>query len=147
MSSPNARYKALMKQSRKKLDNLVENRTGNKYNAKGRHYNGEWFDSTGEMEYCQKLDILRDAGAIQDYKRQVKIDIKVNGVHIANYFCDFKVINKSGGVEYHEYKGFETDRFKILWRLFQALKEQIDPGCELVLIKHQGKYKQKSTWK
>ena len=133
-------WRALQKQSNRKLNALVGNRSGNKYKAKGRHYNGQWFDSTGELEYCQKLDILKKAGEIIDYKRQVKIELKVNGVHIGNYFCDFKVINKTGGVEYHEYKGFETKRFKILWRLFQALKDEIDPGCELVLIKHKAKY-------
>lgn len=113
------------------------NRSTNKFNAKGRRYNGHWFDSTGEMNYAINLDWRIKAKEIKSYTRQHKIDLRVNGIHITNYFCDFRVVTKSGGVEFHEYKGAVTDVFTIKWRLLQALLNEIEPGAEMILIKHQ----------
>lgn len=114
-----------------------QRKSTNKYNAKGRRYNGQWFDSTGEMNYAQELDWRIKAKDIQSYTRQHKIDLRVNGVHITNYFCDFRVINKHGGIEFHEYKGLSTEPFQIKWRLLQALLKEIEPdGAEMILIKH-----------
>jgi hypothetical protein len=114
-----------------------QRKSKNKFNAKSTTYNDQFFHSKGEAGYCMELDWRIKAGEIQSYERQVKIDLTVNGVHITNYFVDFRVINKHGGVEYHEYKGMVLGEFMIKWRLFQALIDEIDPGAELILIKHQ----------
>ena len=114
-----------------------QRKSTNKYNAKGRRYNGQWFDSTGEMNYAVELDWRIKAGELQSYQRQYKIDLTVNGVHITNYFVDFRVIDKHGAVQFHEYKGVSTETFIIKWRLLQALLNEIEPGAEMILIKHQ----------
>lgn len=113
-----------------------QKKSSNKFKAVKQEYNGNWFHSKGEAAYCQELDWRIKAGEIKSYERQVKIELNVNGVHICNYYVDFKVINKHGGVEYHEYKGFVTMEWQIKWRLFQALINEIDKGAELIVIKH-----------
>src|SRR5690349_8852782 len=80
-------------------------------------YNGNWYHSAGEAEYAQELDFRMKAGEIIDIKRQYKIDIKINGVHITNYFCDFRVVLRDQTVQYHEYKGWKSDRFNLVWRM------------------------------
>lgn len=113
----------------------------NKFNAKGRRYNGQWYDSTGEMQYAMELDLRLKAGDIQSWERQVKISLDVNGHHITNYYCDFRVITKDGTTQYVEYKGAETLAWQMKWNLFHALLPEIDPGAELIVIKHKAKYR------
>lgn len=98
-------------------------------------YNGVKYHSKREARYAEELDWLRKAGRIQRWERQVKIELKVLGVLICNYIVDFKVINRYGGIEFHEVKGVETPDFKLKWKLFEVLKEEICPGATLVLIK------------
>jgi hypothetical protein len=115
----------------------------NKYNAKGRNYNGQWYHSTGEMNYAMELDWRKKAGEIKDWERQVKIDIRVNGMHITNYFIDFKIIHNDGSVEFLEYKGMETPLWQLKWNLLLALRDELIPGAELTVVKH-NRYKR---WK
>lgn len=115
--------------------NQKETRTKNKYGAKGQTYNGLWYHSKKEAKYAEELDWLLKAKKIQSWERQVKIELKVNGQLICNYYCDFKVIDNYGGVEFHEVKGFSTDVFQLKWKLFHALIDEISPGATLVIIK------------
>lgn len=118
--------------------------SGNKFHNKKTTYNGMKFDSIGERNYCEELDWRIKAGEIQGYERQVKIELKVNGVLICNYYADFVVTDKHGAKEIHEYKGFMTSSFQYKWRLLQALKDELYPeGIELVMIKHKGYFKKK----
>jgi hypothetical protein len=133
-------YRKLQKQSNAKLDRLVNNRSGNKLNAKGQYYKGEYYHSTGEMNYAQQLDIRKQAGDIADWRRQVKIDLRVNDIHISNYFIDFVIQHNDGTREYVEYKGYETDAFKQKWKLFLALAPQMFPGAIITKVKHRSKY-------
>ena len=110
-------------------------KTKNKYNAQRQEYNGRWYHSKKEARYAEDLDWLLKAGKIREWKPQYKIELKVNGVHICNYYCDFKVIDQYGGVEFHEVKGAITTEFQLKWKLLQALKDEIEPGCTLVMIK------------
>jgi hypothetical protein len=139
-------YRKLQQQSQGKLDRLVNNRTGNKMNAKGQYYKNEYYHSTGEMHYAQELDIKKKIGEIKDWQRQVKIELKVKGSHISNYFIDFVVEHNDGRKEFIEYKGMETDSFKAKWKLFNALAPEMFPGAIITKIKHKSKYKPKSTW-
>lgn len=107
----------------------------NKYGAKKQEYGGRKFDSKGEAGYAKILDLRKQAGEIQEWIPQYKIPLKVNGVHICNYYVDFKVIMSDGSVEFHEYKGMIMQLWQLKWRLLEALKDEIEPGAELVLIK------------
>lgn len=113
-----------------------QTKSKSKYNNKSKTYNGLTYDSIKEANYAEELDWLIKAGEIQSWTRQVKIDLKVNGKHICNYYCDFRVINKTGGIEYHEVKGLVLPIFQIKWSLLQAVKDEIlEPGAELIIIK------------
>ncbi|MBX4188246.1 MAG: DUF1064 domain-containing protein [Candidatus Doudnabacteria bacterium] len=112
-----------------------QTRTKNKYGAKGQTYDGLWYHSKKEAKYAEELDWLLKAKKIQSWERQVKIDITVNGKHICNYYCDFKVINKDGDVEFHEVKGFATSEWQLKWKLFHAIIDEISPGAALIVIK------------
>jgi hypothetical protein len=107
-------------------------------------YNGRWYQSAGECEYAKELDFRMSAGEIIDIKPQYKITIKVAGVFIANYYCDFRVVLRDQTVQYHEYKGHIMQLFQIKWKLLNALKDELlEPGAELLLIKHQSNWKVK----
>lgn len=107
----------------------------NKYSAKTTQYNGRTYHSKKEAGYAENLHYRLLTHELVEVIPQFKIDLKVNGVHITNYYVDFKVITKNGTVEFHEVKGFETAEWQMKWKLFQALKEEIEPGCELIVIK------------
>ncbi len=108
---------------------------GNKYQAKGRRYNGMWFDSTFELNVYQDLEWKQKAGEIKEIERQVKLDLKVKDIHITNYYIDFRITHADDSIEYIEAKGFETSDWQIKWNLFSALAQDMDPGCTLTLIK------------
>lgn len=103
----------------------------NKYNAVRSTYNGYTYDSKKEADHAVELDWLKKAGEIKKWERQHKISIDINGVHICNYFVDFKVYYNDGHVEFHEVKGFETDLWRIKWRLAKAMY----PHNRFILIK------------
>lgn len=103
----------------------------NKYNAKIVKYNGRTYQSALEATYAQELDLRKKAGEIKEIIPQYKIDIRVNGIHVCNYYMDFKLIMPDGSIEMHEVKGFATDLWRIKWRLSQALY----PEWKFVLVK------------
>jgi hypothetical protein len=103
----------------------------NKYGAEVCEYLGRKYRSKGERDYAIKLDWLKKAGEIIDWFPQHKLQIIVNGVHICDYIIDFKVVNVNNSCEYHEYKGAETDLWKLKWKLVKALY----PNLKFVLIK------------
>lgn len=103
----------------------------NKYGSKKATYGGYTYHSQLEASYAEMLDWRIKAGEVIKFERQHKISLDINGVHIANYFIDFKVFMADGTEEYHEVKGFATDLWRIKWRLTQA----IYPEYKLVLIK------------
>ena len=117
-------------------------KSSNKYKAKRTEYGGKKFDSKGEAAYAEELDWRIKAGEIRSYERQVKITLKVNGHFICNYYIDFVVTDKHGGIELHEYKGMVLPLWELKWKLLEALKEEIYPGAEMIVIKHHG-YKSK----
>src|SRR4051812_3707392 len=92
-------YRKLRKQSDKKLDKLEGSRTENKYGAKGQYYGGKFYDSTGERDYAMELDFRKKAKEIKDWVGQKKIELKVNGQLIANYYCDFQIEHNDGSIE------------------------------------------------
>mgnify|MGYP000025146300 CR=1 FL=1 len=107
----------------------------NKYNAKSKEYGGKRYDSIKEARYAEELDWLVKAKKIQGWERQVKIDLKVNGKHICNYYCDFKVIHNDGSIEFAEVKGMVLPLWEYKWRLFDALLEEMYPGARMTVVK------------
>lgn len=106
-----------------------------KYGNKSQTYNGRTYHSIREANHAEELDWRIKAGEIKEVIPQFKIELRVNEVHICNYFIDFKVILKDGSTEYHEVKGFETDVWRLKWKLFEALIDEIDKGSQLLIIK------------
>lgn len=107
----------------------------NKYNNTPQLYNGMRYDSKKEAEYAKQLDLRVKAKDIKSWERQVKIDLRVNGKHIANYYCDFLITHKDGHKEYVEIKGVILELWRLKWLLFEALLDEISPGAELTVIK------------
>lgn len=91
-----------------------------KYHNKTNQYNGHIYDSIFEAEYAQALDYSLKSGNIKKWERQVKLDLKVNGIHITNYYIDFIVYHLDGTKEFCEVKGMELPLWKIKWRLLEA---------------------------
>jgi hypothetical protein len=106
-----------------------------KYNNTTTMYNGRKYDSMKEANYARDLDWRMKAGEIQEVIPQYKIDLRVNGRHIANYYMDFKTIMADGSVQFHEVKGMVLPLWQMKWALLEALIDEIEPGAEMILIK------------
>ena len=74
------------------------------------------------------------AGELTEVRRQVRIALDVNDHHICNYVIDFVVKHKDGTEEYIEVKGFETDVWRMKWKLFEALYSG-KPGVKLTVVR------------
>lgn len=130
-----------------------------KYHNVPQSYNGSNYQSKLESEYAKQLDLQVRAGLIKEWKRQVKIEINCiddNGIpiltdepllelkragktayHITNYYIDFVVINNDDSLKYVETKGYETELWKLKWKLAeQVLRDKVEM---LVLTKKTGK--------
>lgn len=114
---------------------MYQRRFGNKYNNTSQLYDGNRYDSKKESEFAKQLDLRVKAKDIKNWERQIKIPLAVNGKHITNYYIDFRITNNDDSREYIEIKGFETEVWRLKWKLFEALIEEIDPGAELIVIK------------
>lgn len=112
-------------------------KSGNKYHAKSTQVDGITYHSKLEAGYADELRIRKMAKDIKDWERQVKLDLKINGYHITNYYIDFVVHHNDGSKEYVEVKGYETEVWKLKWRILEAtfdeFKEQ--PDDRLTVIK------------
>lgn len=106
-----------------------------KYGNNSQEYNGRRYDSKREAAYAMDLDWRMKAGEILEVVPQYKIDLRVKGRHIANYYVDFKVILSDGSVEFHEVKGMILPLWQMKWALLEALIDEIEPGAELLVIK------------
>jgi hypothetical protein len=104
-----------------------------------REYDGVTYHSKKEASYAAELDLLKKGKQIDDWTRQVKISLDVGDYHIANYYIDFVVthngkIHPKGTKEYIEVKGFETEVWRLKWKLFEALYGDI-PDIILTVVK------------
>lgn len=106
-----------------------------KLNNKSQTYNGSKYDSKFEARVAEELDWKLSLGELVEVKKQVKVSLDVNGVHICNYYVDFRTVDKHGQVNYLEAKGFETRHWKLIKKLFIALLPTIDPGATYEVIK------------
>jgi hypothetical protein len=107
----------------------------NKYKSERQTFGGRSYQSKKEASYAVQLAWQQKAGEIKEIIPQYKIDIRINGKHITNYFIDFKVEYTDGRIELIEVKGFQTPEWLLKWRLAEALIDEIEPGAKLVLVK------------
>lgn len=66
------------------------------------------FDSAKEARRYQELKLLQQAGKIRGLRLQESFDLRVNGVHIAKYRCDFSYFDRDPNVfawTYEDVKG------------------------------------------
>lgn len=98
-------------------------------------FQGKQYASKFEAKYAHDLEIRRKAKEIDRWERQVKISLDVNGKHICNYYIDFVVYYPDGRKEFVEVKGFETEVWRLKWRLFEAIMETDEPNSTLTIIK------------
>lgn len=107
--------------------------------AKKQEYNGYRYDSGFEANYAAELDLRIKAKDIKSYDRQVNLDLIVNNYIVCTYRIDFIIYHDDGITEYVETKGYQTDVWKLKWKLFESLYSDL-PDVKLSIIQ-QGKYK------
>jgi hypothetical protein len=110
-------------------DGKVVSRKKNKYRNQKVEVDGITFHSRKEANFYSDLLIKKNAKLITDFEKQVQYDIRVNDIHIAKYFLDFKVINLDGSINYYDVKGKDkvsgkwitTDVFALKKKLVEAI--------------------------
>ena len=100
-------------------------------------HNGISYHSKLEANYAVQLDYRKQCGDVINWERQVKLDLKINGIHITNYYIDFVVELKNGSFEFTEIKGLEMDLWKIKWAILEATFEdhRRTPDDKLLVVK------------
>lgn len=106
----------------------------NKYRAKTSIYDGVAYHSKKEAAFAQELDLRKKAGEIKDWRRQVRIPLDVNGQHICDYYIDFEIEHNDGSKEMIEVKGFQTEVWRLKWKLFEAIYNKEHPDIKLTVI-------------
>ena len=96
-------------------------KTNSKYGSTKVKYGGRTYDSKLEATYAQNFEWQKKAGEIKEIIPQYKLELRVCGVLICNYFVDFKIVYADDTVKYVEIKGFETALWKIKWKMAQAI--------------------------
>ena len=83
------------------------------------------------------LKLWTGAKELERLKRlspNTKLELKVNGIKICNYYIDFKVIHADDSVELIEVKGMRTSTFNLKWKLTNVLLNEIEPNAKLTLV-------------
>lgn len=113
-----------LKRSRAILTRGRRNKYGVSRDPLSRTYNGEEYHSRLEARYAEALDLRMKAVGpyqIKSWRRQVPIKLIVNGMLVSTYIMDFVVTHMDGREEWVEVKGFDTDVWKIKFKLLKAL--------------------------
>lgn len=109
--------KAFREYQKKQSNKPKRSKFGNKFEKAG----GFIYDSKKEARYSETLEKRRLAGEIKEWTRQHCLKLSINGIHIANYYIDFRVILKSGKEEFHEVKGFSQELWKLKYKMAMAI--------------------------
>ena len=96
-----------------------------------RTYNGVVYHSKAEARYAAELDILKKAGVITEWWRQIPFGIKVQGRWICDVVVDFKILDRKEYAYYVEIKGHETE----VYRLKRDLLLACYPGIDYRVVK------------
>lgn len=97
-----------------------------KYGNRKAVVDGFTFDSEKEARFYTTLKLRKKAGEIKDFKKQHKMSIEVNGIHIANYFLDFLVEHPDGTLEYIDIKAKKKDGKFLTTDTFQLKKKLVE---------------------
>jgi hypothetical protein len=93
-----------------------------KYGNRRTEYAGVAYASTAEARRAQDLDLMLRAGCIYNLKRQVRYQLVVNGIKVAQYVSDFEYEDLNKGIHVVEdVKGCITREYIIKRRLMKAL--------------------------
>jgi hypothetical protein len=104
---------------------VINKKKSSKFNNVKVIIDGYVFDSKKEAEFYGSLKLKKKAGLIKDYQMQVKYDIIVNKIHIANYFLDFLIINLDDSIDYIDIKGKDLKTNKFIKTGVFALKKKL----------------------
>jgi len=120
-----------------------------KYHNRSSIYNGVSYHSGLEARYAFELDMRLRAKQIRSWERQVKIDLRVNGHHINNYYIDFIVHEKDGSRGFVECKGMELEPWKTNWKILEATFESFKkhPDDYMLVVKEQNNWKKRALFK
>jgi len=119
-----------------KKTSLKNYRKKGKYHNVSTNYGGHCYQSKLEAKFAQDLDWRLKSGEIKAWTRQIPIQLEVNGFKICKYIMDFEIVHKDGSLEWVETKGYETEVWKIKWKLLEALLPTINPDVRLTLVKN-----------
>lgn len=114
---------------------IINKKTSSKFNNIKVEIDGHFFDSKKESEFYGVLKLKKQAGIIKDFKMQVKYDINVNKIHIANYFLDFLVFNTDNSIEYIDIKGKSKKTNKFIKTSVFSLKKRLVEAIYNIKIK------------
>lgn len=104
--------------------------TGLKFGNVWTEVDGIKFQSKAEAAYYGKAKILKRAGQIKDFRRQVPYRIVVNGVFICTYKADFVIEHNSGAVDVVDVKSEATENL-----YFFQLKKKLLFACYGITLK------------
>lgn len=114
----------------------VEEKKPSKYHNRTSIYNGISYHSRFEAEQAEQLDWRLKANEIKSWERQVRLDLRVNGKHITDYYIDFIVHHHDQSREFTEVKGMHLSDWKMKWAIleatFDAFKQHPDDRLTLI---------------
>ena len=104
-------------------------RKKNKYRAIKTQINDIVFDSRKEAQHYQKLQLMKQTGAVLKFETHKKFPLVVNGKNCGNYIADFVEHYPDGKVIVRDIKGFDrktnsyrqTPLFRFKKKVFEAL--------------------------
>lgn len=105
---------------------VIKKRKRHKFNAKICDQDNIKFSSKGERAYYNKLKSLQQSGVVLFFLRQTPFHLPGN----TKYVCDFTVFYADGTVAFVDYKGMETENFKLKKRQVEEIY-----GIELEIVK------------
>jgi hypothetical protein len=83
---------------------------------------GETWDSEREYARWLVLQAMERDGLIRDLRRQVPVDLVVNGVKVCRWVADATYFDTATGrVEWEDTKGFRTQTYRVKAKLFAAI--------------------------
>jgi hypothetical protein len=89
---------------------------------------GEKFRSQLESTYYDRMKLLKQAGEVLDFQREVRFELIVNDIFICAYICDYIVTWKDGRVEHIDCKSAAT-----MTQVYK-LKKQLMLACHGITL-------------
>ena len=97
------------------------NRKPSKYKNQFAKVGNTIYDSKFEARVAEQLQLRKLAGEIKEIEKQFCLRLDVNGQHICKYYVDFRIVLADGSEQFVEAKGFETDVWRVKWKLAMAI--------------------------